>query len=95
MIVPELNNEDFLTADDIAEALSEQFEAFVEPLWDEDGMTREPNEDDSSGVPEGARIYTPIACKMIKAERDRLHAIGQKYFPNEDTPIESSYYQEY
>lgn len=94
MIVSELNNEEVETADDISELLSEELNTFCEHLWDQEGMTRLVDENDSVDPDntQDGKLWTLSACVLIEAEEKRLHDIGQKYFPGEDTPVECGMY---
>lgn len=96
MKIEEFEGEEINDAYEMGELLSERFEDFISNLCKEEGITREPigEELDNADLPQGYRIYTSKGSALVDAEQKRLHHIGQKYFPDEDTPVESSHYQE-
>lgn len=75
-------------ATDYEETAAQMVDDFCFVLQKQDGMTRQPNEDDiidwSTDV---AFIYEDAADRQIRAEIKRYEQIGKLYWPHEDFDI--------
>ena len=94
MIITEFNSEEIEGDDEMSELLSQAFEEFCEDAESGEGMTRPIEEEDDGDVEWASFMWTDKAIKIIEAERNRLHQIGIKYFPDGDICIESYMFRE-
>lgn len=96
MIIEEFSNEEIEDEEEMSEFLSESyFTPFLEELEKQPKML-EPLDDDTEWMrSEGVSfLWSWKATKLIDEELARLHAIGQKYFPDGDIEITSHLYKE-
>lgn len=92
MKIEELN-EDIESVDELENVLCDALDNYLVALWDEEGMTREPDEEDAWDY---MKFWTNKAQKLIDAEFKELYAIAKKYDPDncEDYDISSYMYRE-
>ncbi len=92
MYIQEIN-EEIEDIDYLEGELTAHLDGYLELLAEEEGMTREPVEDDMCDE-RCDFVWTPKAQKLIDAKFRELYAIAEKYDPDNEYDITSYMYYE-
>lgn len=89
-------NEEIDNIDELESCLCDYLDNWLRDIFDEEGMTRKPTEEDSYVESDNFRFYTDTAQKLIDAKFKELHQIAKKYDPEnaDDYNISSYMYRE-
>lgn len=72
----------------------DMFSEFLESFTEEEGLIREPQEDDGFDEGDVGYVYTDKGQVLAEKMLRRLTEIGNKYFPNNTISIQTSAFRE-